>query len=131
MIKHRSYRGSLTSKTKDAIFSVYGEANLPSISMNASPAEISKWKRDPAVKKCYDQLLEPINKYEDETLTFMVRIMEKVFIDPDKASNVLMAYAMSVCNIFLDPTNEHIQITESIIREKFEENLVSFAILRK
>lgn len=131
MIKHRSYRGSLTSKTKDAIFSVYGEANLPSISMNASPAEISKWKRDPAVKKCYDQLLEPINKYDDETLTFMLRIMEKVFIDPDKASNVLMAYAMSVCNIFLDPTNEHIQITESIIKEKFEENLVSFAILRK
>lgn len=131
MIKHRSYRGSLTSKTKDAIFSVYGEANLPSISVNASPAEISKWKRDPAVKKCYDQLLEPINKYDDETLTFMVRIMEKVFTDPNKASNVLMAYAMSVCNIFLDPTNEHIQITESIIKEQFEENLVSFAILRK
>lgn len=99
--------------------------------MNASPAEISRWKRNPAVKKCHDQLLEPINRFDDEELMFMVRIMEKVFINPKKASNVSIAYVMSVCDIFLDPTNEYIQITESIIKEKFEENLVSFAILRK
>ena len=94
--------------------------------MNALPAEISKWKRDPAVKQCHDKLFEQINEYDGETITFIVRIMEKVFIDPKKASNVLIAYAMSVCDIFLDPANEHIQITESIIKEKFKEKLVSF-----
>jgi hypothetical protein len=101
------------------------------ISTNASPTEISKWKNNPAVKKCHDKLLEPINEYDDETTTYMVRIMEKVFIDPNKASDILIAYAMSVCDIFLDPKNEHIQITKSIIKEKFEVYLVSFAILRK
>ena len=57
--------------------------------------------------------------------------MEKVFIDPNKTSDALIAYAMSVADIFLDPKNENIQITESIIKERFEEKLVSFAILCK
>ena len=99
--------------------------------MNASPAEISKWKRDPAVKRCHDNLFEQINEYNDETVTYIVRIMEKVFIDPNKISDALIAYVMSVANIFLDPKNENIQITEFIIKEKFEEKLVSFAILCK
>ena len=99
--------------------------------MNASPAEISKWKRDLAVKWCYDNLFEQINEYNDETVTYIVRIMEKVFIDPNKISDALIAYVMSVANIFLDPKNENIQITEFIIKEKFEEKLVSFAILCK
>ena len=94
--------------------------------MNASPAEISKWKRDPAVKRCHDKLFEQINEYDGKTITFIVCIMEKVFINPKKASNVLIAYAISFCDIFLDPANEYIQITESIIKEKFKEKLVSF-----
>lgn len=131
VLKHRSYRGTLTSKIKEAIFSVFGEANLPPISMNASPAEINKWKRNPSIAKCYRMLPEPINEFEDEQVTYLLRITERVFVDPKKTSDILIAYAMSVCETFLNPENEHIQVTESIIKEAFEKNLVSFAILRK
>ena len=56
-----------------------------------------------------------------------MKIVERVFAKD--ATNTQIAYTMSVCEYLLDPENESIQVTESTIRDKFEEVLVSFAIL--
>ena len=77
--KHRSQRGSLTSKIKDAIFQVYGEANLPSISMSATPTDINNWKQNPAIRRCYEKLHQPISENNDPSVTHILRIMERVF----------------------------------------------------
>jgi hypothetical protein len=124
--KHRSQRGTLTSRIKDAIFSVFGEANLPPISMNASPAEVNKWKRTPAVKKCYSNLHQLVS--DDSEASFMLRIVERVFVDSKNSSEILIAYTVNVCEIFLNPDSENIQISESVMKKKLKEKLVNFAI---
>jgi hypothetical protein len=95
--------------------------------MTASPTEVNKWKRNPAVNKCYQNLYRPISDLDDQ-VTFFLRIVEKVFIESNKASEILIAYTMSVCEIFLNPDNDNIQISESVMKEKLEAKLVSFAI---
>jgi hypothetical protein len=129
-MKHKTQRGTLTAKIKEAILSVFGESNLLPISMNASPRTISNWKRHPSVKECYLKLNKPI--FEDEPeVTYILRIIERVFKDPKSMSDELMTYAIGVCEVFLDPNNENIQISESVMKDMIEKNLVSFAIIRK
>ena len=108
---------------------MFGEYNLPPISTNASPADIIRWKKNPSVKRCYENLHNPIDKHKNESVSFILRIIERVFIDSKKTTDVLVAYAMSVCDSFLDPSSESIQVTESMVKNKIEEYLVSFAIL--
>ena len=61
----------------------------------------------------------------------MSRILEKVWADPDKASNVSIAFAISVCEELLNPDNESIQIKEEVLKNKLKKNQVRFAILCK
>ena len=58
-----------------------------------------------------------------------MKIIEKIFVNTDKVTDTLIAYTICVCESFLDPENDVIQITESTIKDKLEESLVSFAIL--
>jgi hypothetical protein len=83
--------------------------------MNASPAEVNKWKRTPAVKKCYSKLHQLVS--DDSEASFMLRIVERVFVD-----------SKNVCKIFLNPDSENIQISESVMKKKLKEKLVNFAI---
>ena len=108
MSKHRSLRGSLTSRIKEAVFAVFGEVSLPAVNMNTSSAELNKWKSGPA-KECYKKLFEPISE-DDDQVTYMTRILERVWADSDRASNVSVAFAISVCEELLNPDNESIQI---------------------
>lgn len=129
-MKHKTQRGILTSRIKDAIFFVFGESDLPPITMNATPKAISEWKKHPSVKECYLKLNKPITSEEPEA-TYSLRIIERVFKDPKRMSNELMSYAIGVCEVFLDPNNENIQISEQVMKEMMENNMVSFAIIRK
>ena len=43
-----------------------------------------------------------------------------------KATKIQIAFAMSICETLLDPSNVHIQVNEEILKEKLEINLVSF-----
>ena len=58
-----------------------------------------------------------------------MKIVKKIFVDTDKVTDTLVTYTICVCESFLDPENDVIQITESTIKDKLEESLVSFAIL--
>ena len=76
-------------------------------------------------------LNQPISENNDPSVTHILRIMEIAFSDSQKSSDVLIAYTISVCEVFLSPENENIQMSESIIKSKLEEHLVSFATLCK
>jgi hypothetical protein len=123
-------RGSLTSRIKEALFSIFGEGNLPSVNMNTGPTELSRWKTGPA-KECYKKLFEPISNQEDSQVTYMSRILEKVWSDASKASDVSVAFAVSVCESILSPNIESIQIKEEILKQKLKKNEVCFTILCK
>ncbi|GBC44829.2 hypothetical protein GLOIN_2v1775615 [Rhizophagus irregularis DAOM 181602=DAOM 197198] len=99
--KHRSARGSLASKVKDIMYVVFKEFNLPTIpAVNTAlkESEIRKWKGSPAVKNCYGK---------------------------NQLSNMQIAYAISICEIILNPKNLHIQVTESVIKPVLTKNLTN------
>jgi hypothetical protein len=56
----------------------------------------------------------------------MSRIMEKLRKENKSPSKIQIAYAISICEIFLCPYNQTIQINEGIVKPKIIKNLVSF-----
>jgi hypothetical protein len=122
--KHRSLRGSLTSRIKEAVFSIFGEVSLPSVNMNTSSSDLSKWKSG-AARECYKKLFEPISE-DDDQVTYMSRILEKIWMDSDRASDTSIAFAISVCEELLNPDNESIQIKEEVLKYKLRKNQVHF-----
>jgi len=119
----------LTSKIKESIFSVFGETKLPPISTNASSAAINRWKKSPEVWECYRKLYRPISGFDNDSATYLERIVERVFPDMEGITDVQIAYATSVCDFFLNPENESIHVTELTIKDKFQKSLVSLAIM--
>jgi len=102
---------------------VFGETLLPPINMKATPVEIHQWKSTESVKNCYRNLSQPII---EGGVTYMSRIIERVWPNTSKRPIVHVAYAFTVCQILLDPNNDNIKISESIVKPKLQENLVSF-----
>ena len=100
--QHWSIRGTFTSKVKVAIHKVYG-TDLPQINMQASPVQIQKWKKTPAVARCYRKLFKRIKP--DEPATFMSRIVENLRKDKENPSEIQIAYAISISEAYLCPEN--------------------------
>ncbi|GET65528.1 hypothetical protein GLOIN_2v1775615 [Rhizophagus irregularis DAOM 181602=DAOM 197198] len=98
--KHRSARGSLASKVKDIMYVVFKEFNLPNPCRKhgIKGKRNKKWKGSPAVKNCYGK---------------------------NQLSNMQIAYAISICEIILNPKNLHIQVTESVIKPVLTKNLTN------
>src|SRR5271154_2446460 len=117
MSKQRSARGTLTSKAREAMFATFGENELPPIKNNSTPSEISEWKNNDQVVKCYKNLFKPINKNTDQLV--MTRILEKVF--PQKLPpNVQVAYVIAVCTTILSLQYEKIMVDKKMIKSKME-----------
>jgi hypothetical protein len=72
-------------------------------------------------------LFDPISA-EIPHVTYMSRVLEKVWADSDKASDVSVAFAISVCQTLLNPDSETIQIKEKSLKRKLKKNLVYSAI---
>ena len=72
MKQFRSARGTLATKARDALFTYFGDVNLPRINTSAPPIEISNWKKSNEVRKCYNKLFENNNKV-------LARLLEKIF----------------------------------------------------
>ena len=128
--KHRSLRGSIISKIKKSVFVVFGENELPPINLDASPAEINQWKSLQNVQRCYENLFQPIPEARDVNLTYIVLILARVWpVTPP--SQTQTAYGISVCQTLLNPNEKNIKITKRVIKEKLQNNLVSFAAFCK
>jgi len=110
--KHRSYRGSLTSRIKDALHHIFPE--LPSITSNSPPSEIRQWKNNPIVANCHNKLFKKI--VVEEPTTFMSKILDRLFPLKKSAPKIYVAYAISVCEYLLNPSNQQIQVSESAIK---------------
>ncbi|GET63552.1 hypothetical protein GLOIN_2v1775615 [Rhizophagus irregularis DAOM 181602=DAOM 197198] len=131
LAKHHSARGSLASKVKDIMYVVFKEFNLstiPAVNTALKESEIHKWKGSPTVKICYSNLFKKIKNLDPET--YMSRILQ-ILKGRNQLSNMQIAYAISICEIILNPKNLHIQVTESVIKPVLTKNLVSIRNLNK
>lgn len=116
--KLRSKRGTFTAKVKDAIFCHFGESTIPRINTTATPSEILKWKKNPAVNRCYNCLFE--NNHKD-----FVDIVDKS-IGGRKYTDLQMAYVIAICTTFLNPKNTRVKCEGAFMKKKIHYYLVSF-----
>src|SRR6266513_3083884 len=128
-MQHRSFRGTLTSNIKDALYSAFEVRNLPKINSKSEPNAIVEWKHSPEVRKCHENL----HKKTINGPIFMTLIMKKVWPKEDYRHNWI-AFAVTVAEILLDSDIPGIQITESIAKPRIEihiQNIVSFRSFAK
>ena len=111
------------SRIKDAVFSAFGEINLPSINTKAPPSEIIKWKNQSSVKECYRILFQPMNSTEDTT--YMTCILQKLWPKTDlkQVPDIWIAYAASTSEILLNPSIPTIQISEAKMKPRLKKYL--------
>ena len=104
------------------MYSVFEE--LPSINTQMTPSQIQEWKNNSVVKRCYYNLFKKIK--QDQPTTYMSKILEKLRKENRSPSKIQIAYTISVCETYLCPHNQIIQMNEGIINSKITKNLVSF-----
>ena len=122
--QHSAWR-TLTSKIKDALFSYFGETELPAIKSSATPVEIASWKKRKEVASCYKKLFEPSS--DDISDLVLVKIMERIFFKrEDSIPNVQMAYAIAVCTTVLNPKYENIKLEKDAMKDQVTCYLVGF-----
>jgi hypothetical protein len=114
----RSLRGVLASKTRDTIFTVFGEKNLPPINTNSKPSEITEWKAKPEVKTCYKELFTQM----DDKLV-LTRIAQKVL--RKNYSKAEMAFVVAICVTILNPKIGKLKLSNRMMKRRMEFYLVS------
>jgi hypothetical protein len=93
------------------------------------PAEVANWKASIKTKACYDKLFRPFDN--NQNVIYMMRILEKVW-PRATATNIQVAYAITVCQITLSSHYDKIILSEKIAKNRLNRNLVSiFKILIK
>ena len=120
MKQFRSARGTLATKVRDALFTYFGEVNLPRINTSTPPIDISNWKKSNEVRKCYDKLFDNKNKA-------LAKILEKVF-GKNLPKPAHSAFAIAVCTSILNPESDRIQLSEESMKVIYNNHLVSIII---
>ena len=113
----------MASKTREAIFSIFGETNLPPINTNASSSEISRWKQKEEVSNCYKRLFEKIDNKENSPLV-LTRIISKVL--HKNSSTVETAFVVVICMGILDLKNGKLKFSSKTMKQKIKYYLVGF-----
>ncbi|RHZ64545.1 hypothetical protein Glove_323g39 [Diversispora epigaea] len=116
----RSLRGTLCARVKIAIFENFSNM-LPPISNVAKASEIAAWKKKLAVSNCFRKLFEKIE--DDENDTYMTKIIKNVWPKKKNIPNLQITWAISISEIFLNPKNEVIKMSEEIIQLALARNL--------
>ena len=126
LLKLQSMRGNLVAKIKSAIFSTFGEDSLSSINTNVTQKDVMDWKGKKEVREVFKKLHKKINNNNDEKiLTWCNKILQKVFPNPDEVGKTLLAYAVGVIEITLDPDNGSIKMKDEIMKSKIRKYIVS------
>ena len=103
--------------------------NLPQINTNSSPSEVNKWKKNQNVAKCYKSLFK--QETADDSATYMTRIIDKVWASKKYTPKIHIAYAISVCEFLLNPSNQKVQVSEGSMKFNISKYLVSFSLNRE
>ncbi|GBC44826.1 hypothetical protein GLOIN_2v1834793 [Rhizophagus irregularis DAOM 181602=DAOM 197198] len=111
----RSVRGTLSSKSREAIFSIFG-SRLPPINTNAGPSEIAKWKRKPEVKSCFEGLFKKMNPKDKNSSIVLASVIDKVL--QNGHSNAELAYVLAICSTILNPNHDEIMLKKNIMKQK-------------
>ncbi|GES94417.1 hypothetical protein GLOIN_2v1735248 [Rhizophagus clarus] len=121
--QHRSIQGTFTSRVKDVMYSVFEATGhkLPSINTQVSLSKIQEWKSKPEVKICYNNLFKKVK--DGQPTTYISLIIDKLRKENKNLSKTQIAYAISICETYLNPNNQNIQMSESIIKSKIINNL--------
>lgn len=122
MEKHRSVRGVLTGNIKNAMSVTFRELQLPPIPTTSRETIIKEWKNEPAVKLCYDKLFKKINSLGE---TYISTIIRKLGKGKKSVSQTQIAFAISTCELILNPENLDIHVNETVIKPFLIKNLVS------
>ena len=118
----RSRRGTLASKTREAVFSIFGQAELPPINTNFDPDEISKWKQRPEVASCYEKLFK--NSTDDENSPLYITcIISKVL--NSRSTNSEKAFVIVICINILNPKYRQIKSAKRVMKRQVKRYLVS------
>jgi hypothetical protein len=91
--------------------------------MKASPSEIKTWKESREVKECYEKLHTDMPN--DENLTWCGKIIHETWPDAKKISNEQMAFAIALCESFLNPNNEILKNDSKYLNKRVQKNKVS------
>jgi hypothetical protein len=118
-------RSSQVSNIKTAVFKTFHNT-LPLINNNSKPATISAWKRNPAVLECFKKLYELTDQNNEESDTYMAQIVKQAWPKKQKPSELHLAWAASVAEVFLDPDNDHIKLSETIMKPILKKNIVKY-----
>ena len=100
--------------------------NLPQINTNSSPSEVDKWKKNQNVAKCYKSLFK--RETADDSATYMTRIIDKVWASKKHTPKIHIAYAISVCEFLLNPSNQKVQVSEGSMKFNISKYLISFSL---
>ena len=119
----RLLRETLALKTRETIFLIFGETNLPLINTNASSSEILRWKQKEEVLNCYKCLFEKIDNKENLPLV-LTRIISKVL--HKNSSTVKTAFVVVICMSILDLKNGKLKFSSKTMKQKIKYYLVGF-----
>ena len=101
------------------MFSTFVADKLPVINTNDSSNEVSAWKNSSVVAECFEKL-KTNGDYID-------KILDKVYgTDPEKRSEVQVAFTIVLVHYVLNPKKEHIKIKEEVLQRKIRKYLVCF-----
>jgi hypothetical protein len=101
------------------MFSTFAADKLPVINTNDSSNEVSAWKNSSVVAECFEKLKTNGN--------YIDKILDKVYgTDPEKRSEVQVAFTIVLVHYVLNPKKEHIKIKEEILQRKIRKYLVCF-----
>src|SRR5438046_1780326 len=115
-------RSALTSKIKEAMFSVFGELQLDSINTHTSSQAVMEWKMSAKTKDCYKKLFAPINE-DNPNNTYISLILAKVWPGATP-TNIKLAFTITVCQIMLSSHYKKLIIKEDIVKNRLRKNLV-------
>ncbi|GET56744.1 hypothetical protein GLOIN_2v1834793 [Rhizophagus irregularis DAOM 181602=DAOM 197198] len=115
-------RGTLSSKSREAIFSIFG-SRLSPINTNARPSEIAKWKRKSEVKDCFKGLFKKMNSKDKNSSIVLASVIGKVL--QNGHSNAELAYVLAICSTILNPNHDEIMLKKNIMKQKVKKFLVS------
>ncbi|UZO07615.1 uncharacterized protein OCT59_027896 [Rhizophagus irregularis] len=113
----QSIRGTLSSKSKEAIFSIFGSC-LPPINTNAEPSEVAKWKRKPEVKDCFEGLFKKMNPKDKNSSIVLASVIDRAL--QNDHSNAELAYVLAICSTILNPNHAEIMLKKNIMKQKLK-----------
>ncbi|CAB4431486.1 unnamed protein product [Rhizophagus irregularis] len=116
----RSIRGTLSSKSREAIFSIFG-SRLPLINTNAGPSEVAKWKRKPEVRDYFEGLFKKMNPKDKNSSIVLASVIDRVL--QNGHSNAELAYVLAICSTILNPNHDKIMCKKNIMKQKVKKFL--------